>query len=288
MIISVIFILGLFLEFCVFHKNLNEMSFKNILMENETDIEVLILGNSHTFFGINPQWLSYKSINVANKSRKIETDFLILKKNIHKFKKLKTVIVPISYYTLFTSELTVEEKRLYFNYYRLKEYKQNWYNNRISLHTPLYELVNDLKFISKFPSKLSYNGWRANNETYTFDKKIIAERIGDVDKKIKDVKAIKLNSCYLDSLVNLCEKFKVKLVLVIPPYHPDFYKYSFNKYDQKNEELLKSLAFKKCIIFDGKSLKINSSSFFENVDHLNKNGAFLFTKKIDSLLIKIN
>ena len=58
-------ILGM-LDFFVFPHNSNVMSVKHKLLQN-SNAEVLILGNSHTFFGIAPHLLENKAINIANK-----------------------------------------------------------------------------------------------------------------------------------------------------------------------------------------------------------------------------
>ena len=84
---------------------------------NDSSAKVLVLGNSHTYFCVNPEYLSKKTINLANKSRKLATDYFILKKNIEKLAENSIIIIPISHYTLFTDELTKSEKRLYYNYY---------------------------------------------------------------------------------------------------------------------------------------------------------------------------
>ena len=75
------FIFLLVLDFFVFPQNTNVMSVKNDLLKSE-NTEILVLGNSHTFFGINPDFIKRTTINVANKSRKLEVDYFILRKNI--------------------------------------------------------------------------------------------------------------------------------------------------------------------------------------------------------------
>jgi len=272
------------LNFFVFPNNENIMSIKNNLLKSEKNFsEILILGNSHTFFGITPQILSYKAINIANKSRKLETDYYILKKNINFLKELKTVIVPISFYTLFANDLTEQEKRLYYNFFELKEYNQGWFKNSLLINEPFRELLNDIMF-NNFKTILPNFGWRANSESYVFNEQIIKERVGEVDNRINNNEKIVFNLNILQNIIDLCDEKKVKLLIVLPPYHQDFYKYSKGKYQRKIMSCLNTLRLKSSKILDCKKLEIKAPKYFENVDHLNVKGAILLTKKIDSIL----
>ena len=184
------FIFLLVLDFFVFPQNTNVMSVKNDLLKNE-NTEILVLGNSHTFFGLNPVFFTKQTINVANKSRKIETDYFILKNNLEAMQKIKIVIVPISHYTLFTEKISQKEKRLYYNFYDLKEYDQGVFYNSLLFHEPFKELVDDAIFKTTSITNL---GWRANDQKYEFDKKIIDERIGNIEERLSRKLTIEKNT----------------------------------------------------------------------------------------------
>jgi hypothetical protein len=259
------------------------MTIKKNLMSNNT-AEVLILGNSHAFFGINPEVLSKRAINVANKSRKLETDYFILKKNIKNLSGLKFLILPISSYTLFTEHISKEEKRLYYNFHGLKEYNQGLFNNLLIVHEPFKELVEDAIFKT---TEISKSGWRANGNEYIYDKKIIKERVGNIEERLSRKNTIEKNTNYLLKIIKLCDDNTIKLILLLPPYHPDFYKYTNDAYDIKIKEIVSKINLKSAIMIDSRIFKITQNAFYENVDHLNKNGAILFSKKIDSILNSI-
>ena len=74
---------------------------KDYLDKNAAEINTLILGSSHTFYGLNPEYFSKKTFNAAYVSQSLDLDYEILKKYDSKLKNLKTVIVPISYFSLF-------------------------------------------------------------------------------------------------------------------------------------------------------------------------------------------
>ena len=270
----------LIMEVYLFSKNTNVMSVKYRLLKDK-NIEILVLGNSHTFFGLNPVYFKKKTINLANKSRKIETDYFILKNNLEVMQNIKAVIVPISHYTLFTEKISEAEKRLYYNFYKLNEYDQGVFNNSLLIHESFKELIDDA--ISK-TTNISNSGWRANDQKYQFDKKIIDERIGDINEKLSRKLTIEKNSYYLKKIIDLCENKKVQLLLLLPPYHPDFYKYTNHRYNEKIKKILKNIDLKSSSLFDSELFKITEDIYFENIDHLNKNGAMLFSKNIDSLI----
>mgnify|MGYP000576370769 CR=1 FL=1 len=277
---TLLFLLLGALDFFVFPKNTNVMSIKNTLLKDKT-AEVLVLGNSHTFFGLDPALFTKKTINIANKSRKIESDYFILKNNLKALQKIKVVIVPISHYTLFTENISQEEKRLYYNFYELEEYNQGIFYNSLVLNESFKELVDDA--ISK-NTRISNLGWRANDDKYKFDKKIIDKRVGNIEERLSRKLTIEKNSYYLKKIINLCHNNKIQLFLLLPPYHPDFYTYSNHRYNKKNKSILKTLDLKSSLLIESDVFKIVEDKYFENIDHLNKNGAILFSKKIDSLI----
>ncbi|NQX84806.1 MAG: hypothetical protein HRT67_02600 [Flavobacteriaceae bacterium] len=256
----------------------------NLLTKHSNSAEVLVLGNSHTFFGIQPKYLSEKAINISNKSRKLETDYFILKHHIKKLKALKRVMIPISYYTLFTNDISEQEKRLYYNFYKLKEYDQQLLKNSLLINAPFRELIDDLIF-NRFEKIEHSLGWRANSGTYHFNEKEILERVGDVNGRVNNSVEIAYNLKILKKIIDLCENMEVDLVLILPPYHPDFYRYSKGRYERKIEDALSTLDLKETIIINSKTLGIKSEEYFENIDHLNSNGAKVLTRKIDSILM---
>lgn len=62
-------------------------------------VEVIILGNSHTYYGIQPDKLGVEAFNLANITQTPEYDLAILQEYIDSSPKLKYVIIPISYCT---------------------------------------------------------------------------------------------------------------------------------------------------------------------------------------------
>src|SRR5690606_26316264 len=95
---------------------------REYLVLHSHQIETLILGSSHTFYGLNPDYFSSNTFNASHISQSIDLDYEILKKYQNSFQNLKTVILPISYFTFFENLSNTDEAwriKNYTIYYRL-------------------------------------------------------------------------------------------------------------------------------------------------------------------------
>lgn len=69
------------------------------LRKNGEKVNTLVLGSSHTYYGIMPSVLGDSVFNIANISQTPEYDLAILKEFHPLMPNLKRVIIPISYFT---------------------------------------------------------------------------------------------------------------------------------------------------------------------------------------------
>ncbi len=76
------------------HKN-------DYLNEHGGEIETLVMGSSHTFFGVNPQYFHNNTFNLGHPAQTLDVDYLLLKKYEDRLHNLKTIVVPISVFTLY-------------------------------------------------------------------------------------------------------------------------------------------------------------------------------------------
>ncbi|MCM1370002.1 MAG: DUF1574 domain-containing protein [Candidatus Amulumruptor caecigallinarius] len=83
-------------------------SYKNQWLENNAEeVELLILGPSHTYYGLKPELLDYNAFNLANVSQTPEYDQELLEKWITRMPRLKYIVLSTSYYSF--REGTLEE-----------------------------------------------------------------------------------------------------------------------------------------------------------------------------------
>ncbi len=203
------------------------------------NIETLILGGSHAYYGINPNYLNLNSFNAAHVSQSLDIDYNILQN--YKFPKLKYVILPISYPTLY---YTIKDCNIGDEKKRMKKYDL-YYNLQIKSHSDniALELFNDnshglgklKKICSSIKNMLvnekaninSFNGFgteyknRTKLDTNFFENsaKGAVKRHTLINSKNQHTEC----KLYLNKIVNHCTKNNIKLFLVLTPTTSFYY-----------------------------------------------------------------
>lgn len=251
---------------------------KAYLDQNAAQINTLVLGSSHTFYGINPEYFSNKTFNAAYVSQSLDLDYEILKKYDSKLKNLKTVIIPISYFSLFeTLETDVEKWRIknYVMYYDLEnnyQFTDNFesLNNHITQN--IKKVIKHYAFHKSFLTS-SHLGWGTNfnsknkkalNGAFT-GKKHTAKNFDLFDKNVKS----------LQKIIALCRENKVKIIFITTPTHSSYYENlkatQLEKTTNTISELVKNNS--NCMYLNYlKSDKFTNEDFYD-ADHLNEIGA---------------
>lgn len=91
---------------------------KNMLSALGTSAQILILGNSHAYHGLNPQRFSLKCFNAAMVSQSYKYDRLIFEKNKSGLSNLQWIILPASIVS-FNSELDYSVESWRRDYYKM-------------------------------------------------------------------------------------------------------------------------------------------------------------------------
>lgn len=268
------------------------------LNKNRKNIEVLILGSSHTFVGVNPVFLDKPSINLAYSSQTLDLDLQLFNRFKNRIPNLSTLIIPVSYfsYVLALEDTNVADKIKNYNiYYQL--YSKNFLlkNQSEVLHQSLNENYIDFKnFMRDSDSKITidstghinkryikYNlDWdesathAAKNHTKNIHDKLIQQRISE-------------NRQALDDIITWCKYNHIKVILVSSPTTNAYIK-KLNK-EQYNHwrKTTKELATKYSNVIWLNYLDDNhlfQKEDFQNADHLNVKGAIKMTKLINQYL----
>ena len=86
-----------------------------LIQHNYKTAEILILGSSHSYYGLNPEYFSKNTYNFSNISQSLYFDELLLKKHLDSLQKLKAVVLTIGYFTLSQEDDGLEDRwRKYF------------------------------------------------------------------------------------------------------------------------------------------------------------------------------
>lgn len=280
--------IAVFLEFAL--RNIpNDYVVKNdYLKVHASNIEVLVLGSSHTYYGINPAFFSKKGFNAAYVSQSIDFDLAILKKYEKQLKKLHFLVVPVDYFTLYNSlELSDESWRIknYALYYELDNLPFKYH---FELINGKFEFaVKRLAYYFKSETPITCNelGFGTAYKAYKSlelveNGKLAAKRHTAAKNKSNQ----KLRNV-LHKFVEFTEQNHIKLVLVTCPAYSSYTNHL--KKAQLHEMYKVIFDVKKghsnVLYFDFlKHKSFNASDFFDG-DHLNDRGAKKFSLLLNAI-----
>lgn len=285
----------------------NDYKQKRNYMDSQSDeIEVLVLGSSHSLYGINPKYFSQKTYNMAYVSQSLDMDYKILEKYGNGFKNLKTIIVDISYFSLYatletgpepwraknyniyydistskaTNNFEVLTNKLDINYSRMKSY----YTKKIK---------NDKAFIdSTFTAKM-YDGWISLKPAKTTDD-LEETGVAAAERHTYDI-AQKSRVEIHDELTNVLGKIvdwskqkNVKVVFVTTPTYKTYYDRINTVQWDNTHKIIENICRKNSNCQYINLLKNEENLFtekdFSDADHLSETGAEKMSKLINQFL----
>jgi hypothetical protein len=256
------------------------------LFHNRTkpsDTISLVLGNSHTLYGIDSKLLDGNTFNFASINQSPMEDYTILK---HCKNPIRRVIIPISYFTnwhyLYKTPIIGEKLRII-------DYK--------TIYSIEYPSFLNSKDIVIFTSELIKNITKTNKIGFDIQGNVIGKCYSN-ENEIKNSKTTfykhnigrnftKLNS-YLDSINLFCAKNKIDLFIIAMPYSHEYRNYTskagFNKY---LIDLNKKYTDQRCIVLDFRAFFNESDEkiMFSDADHLSFCGRRNFSEFLN---LKIN
>ncbi|KRB54162.1 hypothetical protein [Flavobacterium sp. Root186] len=298
---SILFLIPVLL-FTIFLENLirsvpNDYSIKKeYLDKNSAKIEVLILGSSHTYFGIDPKYITAKTFNSAYISQSVDYDFEILKKYKTRFKQLKYIVIPIDYFSLYSRLEEGTEK------WRIKNYNVYYNVNssgpfKLSNH---FELLNGKVSDNIMRVNLHYKEHKNDNITcngsgwgtiYKSENSINLTETGKAAAKrhtinIQDNIYYKENIKTIKSIIQLAEEINVKVIFITSPAYKT---YTANL---EPNQLKGTIGFMNKTSKDNRNVMyynlLEDKSFidkdFYDADHLNEIGAKKLSLKINNII----
>lgn len=267
---------------------------KEWMDKNSQSVKILVLGSSHTFYGINPEYMKDKCFNLANLLQSFYYDDYLLRKYINKSSSLRYVILPVSAVSL---------------YGKLEE-SEGWY--RI-INYELYMGCDDYKGISKYNFEISNfrNAVKKVGAYIRKKDKVLCNSLGFninyshnrkrtnwndglfVAKRYfanaENWTNYKENVGYLYDMASLCREKNIKLILITTPTMPSYYKNLNHDQMDCNSTTIKDLKlkFKNVFYYDFLNDKRFKSDDFFNADHLSDVGALKFTLLLQDSIINI-
>lgn len=248
-------------------------------------VEVLILGSSHTFYGIRPQLLGKHAFNLANVSQCIIQDFYFLEHWTEKYEKLQTVILPISYFSLFSYELEHNEvfRCVYYKIYMGCDLYPNTpsYNIEIIYKKAAYEKLS--AYFKKRHLGCDPSGWGTDFKLIEKDDDIWdSEKEGETAASrhtAKDWNNVEYNIMLVKKIAEFCKQHNIKLVLITTPCWKTYCKNLDQKQLSQMYKLITELQQEYNIPYYDylTDKRFVADDFFDN-NHLSNVGAEKFTK----------
>jgi len=273
----------------------NDYRFKRDYLDRKSrEVEVLTLGGSHAFYGLNPTFINYNSFNAGYVSQTLNYDLEILKKYDGNWDKLLFVLIPVSYTTLFSKLEKGEEA------WRAKNYAIYYginLNNKLTdysevLSTSLPVNITRIKMHYFQGDKNLFSSTRGWGLDYSSEKQIdLFESGRKAALRHTNSKNVYFSE-NLESLSDLIEFTKnrgVKILFFTPPSYISYVEMldtsrvnkivgTITHLDEENENIYyQNFLYDKSFITDD----------YYDADHLNEIGARKLSLKIDSLLHKI-
>lgn len=261
------------------------------LERNGDRVATLVLGSSHTYYGIVPEALGDSVFNLANISQNYEYDYLLLEKYAPLMPNLRRVIINVGYSSFSDSDFPHGEWWQETNYQLYMG---------VNKHGPLshtgFEISNFpiyagklRKFMTrKSPAICDTAGFGLD---YTFDSRYDGwERTGEIAARrhtSTDTSWVGYNLGYLRRLINLCRAIGAEPVLVTPPcyvtYNEHLDKAQFDRYVDLTDTVVAAYGLRWLDFLTDSRFTADD---FWDADHLNDRGALKFTRVLrDSLAV---
>lgn len=259
-------------------------------------IQTLLLGSSHILNAINPNYLATNSFNLANASQTLYYDSALVVQYLHQLPKLKTVIIGISYFSLFYELDDITEswrQQFYYQAFGLKPSNfhlfelTNYSKIRLYGFGKTYNLLKQ-NGVSEDCKNLLPNGFLFKSINEPINDSTGKRRV-DVHNKQRFIYQYQKIKNRVQHLVQLLKNKHINVVFVTTPCHSSYYTFCNQEVVEKQENLIKELCLQfGCTYFNFFKDKRFVLEDFANADHLNLIGSEKFSKILnDSLSNKI-
>gem|GEM_PF-82365 len=286
-----VLLLSAVMEICL-RKIPNDYLLKRKYLDaHSNEIETLILGTSHNFYGLNPVYFRQKTFNAAYLTQSLDYDYEIIKKYQKDFRHLKTIVLDISYFSLYSrleTSFWIKNYVLYYGMYHtagsLTHYFEILSNSGHSNYIRFYQYY--LKHNINLHS--SALGW-GDDYTYARHRDLVITGKKAAETHARDIYSerskanFETNRNILDSIVNWAMQRNVAVILVTAPafksYRDALDTAQWNTTLKAAEQL--AAAYSNCRYYNLSGDTAFEANDFFDADHLNETGAKKFSVMID-------
>ena len=253
-----------------------------------SDVDILILGDSHNGCAINPSHFK-SAYNLSLNDESYVPTYYKLKKLIDVC-IVDTILLSLSPHNISSfyeaKYLEKNQSKIFFSKY----YPLFNFNSLKNLNIDIFQFcINYFKWmvlkprINHLDPMIGSFAFRKSKQNVSYNDNVnqrINMHFYD-DDILHDVSETMI--AYLDSIVNICEKNSIKLYLISTPLHSEYYQAIPDSFKSEFQSQIIRLNDIGQSVFDY-TLMYNEDSLFLDGDHLNINGANYFTNVIKKRL----
>lgn len=268
----------------------NRYNQKAQYLEQHCDsIDILVLGSSHAFMGINPTKLSPYSYNLANVSQSFDYDYYLLEKYIDRCENLESVVLSVSLFS-FHSLLADSEPRFagyYLNGFGITQIPIDFkYRFNILSEQDVFQKIYAHYILKKEYSESTLQGLSTAYSLKNKAKGIRADSnakeraLVHTSNESQNISAI----TFLTKIINLCTSRQISLYLITTPVTTLYAQHIDQKQYKQMVETVNRATFGFDNVtyinyFEDQSWSLDDDNFYD-ADHLSTYGADVFTKKL--------
>lgn len=273
----------------------------NGVIENKQKIKILILGNSHANYGVDPTAFDKFAFNLANVNQSFYFDKRITLKVLDELEQLEYVLISADYHSLHFSSQGIRNAWSYYGH-GVKYKKDNYFFEDLSPSLFAYSPKVILSFLKRdFLNYKKYNGkgldfpvqkgvflldtikqgfvGYTGTDHQSFTKFNLERRASILNKKAKnDLESLDIQRDMISFIVLLKQKGITPILYTTPTFS------GYNKYLDSITVSNEKLVFSKMAtnyqipFWDFMDSNLFGEEMFYDEDHLNKGGAFKFAK----------
>ncbi len=293
-------------------RNMNSLYKEKLsgIIEHANEIEILILGNSHASYGVNPNYFTDYAFNIAHPGQSIYFDKELTLQNLESLKRLKYVFISLDYHSLYFSSQRGERNIWSYYGHGIKHPSEDYnkadispfllgYYPRVSFSFLRKDLLAKWKFrnhaqyldfnteVGVIKTDVLVKGFVSFSGTNTSDFKnnYYQERMNGHDYLINNSTEEEMVLNELDELITKLHSKGITAIFFSTPTFKDYNKILEPDIITHNNLVIEELCKIYNMEFWDYSVKNDfiKEEFF-NPDHLNKKGAERFSKMLNSRL----
>ncbi|NLV53944.1 MAG: hypothetical protein GXY64_11885 [Bacteroidales bacterium] len=259
------------------------------MLQHGDEVTTLILGHSHTLYGVRPDVLGKGTFSLAQQSQSLRYDAYLLKH--YPLKNLRKIILPFSYSSLWEDFEHQPGEKYQAMRYRIYmdcdiHPRISWYGFEIMSMPAVREKLKSLYT----PAQNGWDslGWGNDYTLQTREKPWDNGKIRAEKNTYKDTSIIPLNEGFLREIFEECRKRDIKVILLNTPVSPNFRKWEDRRQVNINQQILSELlkTYPEVDYLDWEDDPRFCDEDFYDGDHLNSEGAKKLTRFIKSEMSK--